>query len=509
MSLKNYRAFTMAEALAAVKSDLGPDAIVLHTRTFTQGGFLGFGKKMVVEVTAAAASDMAPPPKVEERASRRGDAVRAYGASAISTRVAPTTPTAAVPPAESGSLNLDRERTRLLAQAMAVKLEREQANAPRTSAAGAAAANASATAVAAGATPVSPVAQRYVLVPAKPEGRPSVEKPRPTAPAAPPPASGTEPPAGDDLAAIERLVNAVLRRGGVEARHTSGSPASSHPGRLAELYTALIAQEVGDELAERIVNDVRGSLSAEELANDHAVRSAAIERIAALVPRCQALVPGNDGAWRRGSRPLTVAFVGPTGVGKTTTVAKIAATLKLRHGAKVGLITCDTYRIAAVDQLRTYAEIIGLELEVVLSPGQMLQACRKLGDHDVLLIDTAGRSQNDVDRIGELQALIAAAEPHETHLVLSSVASEKVLLREAAAFSAVGVDKVVVTKLDEAASLGTILRVLKNVGRSVSYMTTGQEVPQHLEAARPQRLAELVLAPPASGQPVCGGVATS
>src|SRR5205814_8215773 len=148
-----------------------------------------------------------------------------------------------------------------------------------------------------------------------------------------------------------------------------------------------------------------------------------------------AMIPAEDQTQRPGQardgRPLTIALIGPTGVGKTTTVAKLAATYKLRHGKRVGLVTTDTYRIAAVDQLRTYAEIIGLPLKVALSPTEMTTVCQGLSECDVILIDTAGRSQREAARLDELRQLLAAAKPHQTHLVLSSTACEAVLLEAA------------------------------------------------------------------------------
>lgn len=481
--LRNYRAFTMAEALAAVKRDLGPDAVVLHTRTSTQGGILGFGRRQVVEVTAAPASAV-PERGQERRAAKPTDVVAARARTAYGVAA----PAAA---RDDEPMRLDRERTRLLAQAMAVTLERERSEQPRTAAATVAEAHATATARATEAPPTGP-AKRFVLVPAHERAQPpDARAPRPIRTSAPsvatpkprPTVESVAAPAEPDLVSIGRMVDEVIRRGGGGARD---------PERLTELYAALVAQEVGDELARSIVDDLKASLSPAELASAHAVRSAAIERVAALLPVGEPLLPGPDG-WRRGGRPLTVAFVGPTGVGKTTTVAKIAATLTLRHGARVGLVTCDTYRIAAVDQLRTYAEIIGVPLEVALSPGRMRQALAALSALDVILIDTAGRGQRDAERLGELRAMLAAAEPHRTQLVLSSVASARALEREADAFGALGVDAVVLTKLDEAVGLGAALRVLRRIGRSLSYVTTGQEVPRDIGPAQPRALAAMVV----------------
>jgi flagellar biosynthesis protein FlhF len=185
-------------------------------------------------------------------------------------------------------------------------------------------------------------------------------------------------------------------------------------------------------------------------------------------------------------------------------LAKLAATFKLHHHLRVGLITADTYRIAAVEQLRTYANIIGLPLEVVLTPVQMREALDRLADRrsldgggcDVILIDTAGRSQNDTGRIDELRKFVEAAKPDQVHLVLSSTAGERVLLREAEAFSPLGIHRIVLTKLDEAVSFGMLINVIRKVGKQLSFVTTGQEVPEHLEPGRADRLAELVLGGP-------------
>jgi flagellar biosynthesis protein FlhF len=209
-----------------------------------------------------------------------------------------------------------------------------------------------------------------------------------------------------------------------------------------------------------------------------------------------------------------MALVGPTGVGKTTTVAKLAASFKLRHGRSVALITSDTYRIAAVDQLRTYASIIGLPLKVVMTPDEMRTAIDDLREagHDLILIDTAGRSQNNTDRLAELAAFLDAARPDQTHLVLSSAASEAVLVRTAQAFASTRPNHILFTKLDEAVNFGVLVNVVQRVARELrlsqidprsaaqrgggiplSFVTTGQEVPDHIEPGRADRLARAVL----------------
>ncbi len=258
------------------------------------------------------------------------------------------------------------------------------------------------------------------------------------------------------------------------------------------MYLTLIGQELSEELADGVVNDVRDEVSETGVDDEQTVREAVRRRLADYIPVADPAVP----ACSPDGRPLTIALIGPTGVGKTTTVAKLAASLKLRHGRKVGLITADTYRIAAVDQLRTYANIVGLPLCVALVPADVKQAVHALSDRDVILIDTAGRGQNDAGRLAELKELIEAANPHEVHLVLSSTAGERVLLAEADAFRPLGVDKIVLTKLDEAVSFGVLINVIKHVGKQLSFITTGQEVPDHIEVGRSERLARLVLGEP-------------
>ena len=611
MRLKTFRAFTLDEALDAVRSDLGPDAAILHTRTFRRGGFLGIGAQEVVEVIASEldpettilpsvtravtravihekpdeiTSEVIEKPVFDATdpgpalaANRARQAYSSAGSSGIdaSDAVRPGED----PPPRSTSLEVDRDRTRALAKAMEIRLERQRAareaagvvspddvievrteetavglspekavelttpsarvQVPRKDAAAKptsfiigpggvlVAEEEAAQTVDAQKPPLEPVqseAPRVISLdpidtrpaaetglPVATVGRPiegltkaSIETPviTPVSASIPPvveipvPTPTAETPSQDadsrpekELESIGATVRRVLDREPGTIGFDPSADSDDGPDPLTEAYAELIAQEFSRDLAGRIIASLESSLDEIERRDPRVVRRAMLAEIADLVPTeesIETVVP-------RDGRPRTIAFVGPTGVGKTTTLAKIAATLTLRDGLKVGMVTADTYRISAVDQLRTYADILEVPLQVAGDSNSMREALARCEGLDAILIDTPGRSQNDTDSLAELRAIMDAARPHETHLVLSGTAAERVLIREAEAFSALGPDRVVLTKLDEAVAFGMLVSVVRRIGRRISWVTTGQEVPSDVERATGTRLAGMVL----------------
>jgi len=258
------------------------------------------------------------------------------------------------------------------------------------------------------------------------------------------------------------------------------------PESLFHLYTDLIDAEVSEDLAREMIDRVRGGSNGIEL-DDAVLLKARIARMIEdelLVCGPIQVTPG---------KCRLVSLVGPTGVGKTTTIAKLAANFRLREQLRVGLITVDTYRIAAVEQLRTYADIIDLPMEIVSTPHEMREAVRRLSDLDLVLMDTAGRSPRDEVKIQELRAILAEAQADEVHLVLSSVSSLASMKKAAEQFAQVGATSLILTKLDEATGLGNILPLMRSCRLPMSYVTNGQNVPDDIEAADRRKLGRTVL----------------
>lgn len=283
-----------------------------------------------------------------------------------------------------------------------------------------------------------------------------------------------------ELGSLKSVVGELVR----ESRR---SRINGVPEFLVDTYQKLVENRVAEQLAQQLIDRLRGELSAEQLHKPEVVRSRLAAALEEMLPVGGAPVP------RRTDRPRTIALIGPTGVGKTTTIAKLAANFGLRQNRRVGLITLDTYRIAAVEQLRTYAHIIDVPLEVAVSPEHLRSALQRMQDCDVILIDTAGRSQRDTIKLRELQSFFRVARPDEVHLVLSATSGESVLHDAIERFRPVGIDRVILTKLDEAIGFGVILSVLQKAEAQLSYVTTGQDVPDDIEVGERRRLAALIL----------------
>ncbi|OJV64674.1 MAG: flagellar biosynthesis protein FlhF [Clostridiales bacterium 38-18] len=192
------------------------------------------------------------------------------------------------------------------------------------------------------------------------------------------------------------------------------------------------------------------------------------------------------------NKPNVYIFLGPTGVGKTTTLAKIAARLSLIDNKKIGLITADTYRIAAVEQLKTYSEILGIPLEVIYEASELHDAIEKFKDKDYILIDTAGRSHKSKELKSDYDDLVKYLDDYKIFLVMSMTTSFKDMKSIIDSYNFLKEYRLLFTKLDESSNFGNILNLKVLTGKPLSYFTIGQSVPDDIEVADKERIIQYI-----------------
>lgn len=253
---------------------------------------------------------------------------------------------------------------------------------------------------------------------------------------------------------------------------------------LISLRNVLFDNDVEPKLIEKILEKIR----------ERGGKTLNKDKVYSLAAKVMSVLLGEPEPIKliEGKKPHVAIFIGPTGVGKTTTLAKIAADFTFRQ-KKVGLITADTYRIAAVEQLKTYAEILNLKVTVVYSPSEIKDAVERLSDCNLILIDTAGRSHKNKTHFDELKALVNAVNADETYLVMSSNTS-RIAIREILEYYAfIKNYKLLFTKLDESPVPGVILNARYMTGKPLSYTTAGQSVPDDLDIANIRQLVTGIL----------------
>jgi len=250
-------------------------------------------------------------------------------------------------------------------------------------------------------------------------------------------------------------------------------------------YNNLLKNEVENDIAKQLIDIIQGKIR--DNANINDTGAILYNMVSGILGKPEVLKLREDG------KPTVVIFVGPTGVGKTTTLAKIAANYSLNHKKKVGLITADTYRIAAVEQLKTYAEILGMPVEVIYSINEINDAKDKYQDKDIILIDTAGRSYRNKSQFDELKMLVDASHADEVFLVLSTTTGVRNCRDILQSYDFLKDYKLIFTKLDETPALGVILNARRLTNKSLSYVTIGQSVPDDIEVANVDKITKNLL----------------
>ncbi len=259
---------------------------------------------------------------------------------------------------------------------------------------------------------------------------------------------------------------------------------------LSLIRKVLVENEVTPEYAEQIISEVGASLKKETVIDS--ILAAVYQKIVLKLGEPEDIILNKD-------KPVVAFFAGPTGVGKTTTIAKIASTFKLTNQARVALITSDTYRIAAVEQLTTYASILSVPIKVVYTPLEMKEAIDEFADYDLILVDTAGRSHKNLDQCNELLDLYNAIKQSDTEtelipfLVLSATTKLKDMRNIIEVHKALGELRLIFTKLDETGCVGDILNIVMYSKLPVAYTTFGQNVPEDIKKLDAQAIAKQLL----------------
>lgn len=433
MLVKTFQAASMPEALRMVKAELGPDAMILSTKKERTGGFLGFFSKQVYRVTAAIdpVRKPAPPPVVHREPAPRERTAREEMESSM---LAP----------------LARELKDLREKVESLTRREEEARAEAKPADGAESEEDS--------------------------GINLKNIPR------------------SDLEEIKKLLLATLAKsqeGGTKDIQWptiidgSGIEGQSGADLLPEdspLSRELAASGVSTELIRKIV-DTLNTLPLQS--GNQTVKGRLSETLGRLIKFAGTLK-------LKKNSPRIIALVGPTGVGKTTTTAKLAAMYALNRGNKVALITMDIFRVGAVEQLKTYSRIMGIPLEVASTPKELEKAVEKHAACDLIFIDTAGRSHKDKEKLDEMKNFLEDKIPMEVYLCLSATTKDRELEEILKRFKIFQITKVVFTKIDECESFGNMVNLLMKDNLQIAYFTTGQRVPEDIEIATPAKLADMI-----------------
>jgi len=250
------------------------------------------------------------------------------------------------------------------------------------------------------------------------------------------------------------------------------------------LYQLLARQELSQTLAVDIVKSILRQVPKQEWNETPLLKRMLRAEISSLIRV--------DKPWEFDDGQKVVALVGPTGVGKTTTIAKLAANYHLIARKKVGLITLDTYRIAAVEQLKKYADIMNVPLTVVYSTNGLSSALASYTDMDLVLIDTFGCSHHNQERMSALKSAFESLDI-EKYLVVSATTKSNDLMAIIDAFKELGIDNLIVTKLDETRTYGILVEAPSYAQVPIAFITNGQSVPDDIEIAENEQLTSMVL----------------
>jgi flagellar biosynthesis protein FlhF len=438
MRVKRYVVDSMPDALQKIRSDLGKDAVILNTKEIRSGGFLGlFGKK---KIEVIAATD--------------------------------TTGAGVSKPISQPNPQKHRPHIQQVGQVAAMEPERRSdfPDVPDVLAEN-----------------ISQVQKELAYVQAEAAPSLAAKAYNPYAATANAAVAGDAKPKEDLLFEEIKQMKEMMRKLSVASYETAVLPEP-----LLKLEHRLLEQEVSPMLVQELVEKaIEDSATSGEPITDQSAHEFFREQINNWFL--------NGKSKQISQETRVVNFFGPTGVGKTTTIAKLAAEQVLKYQRKVGFITSDTYRIAAIEQLKTYATILNVPIEVVFSPQDLSKAFQSLEGCDVIFMDTAGRNFRNEMYVSELNALLKSKGNSETILVLSLTTKYKDMKAITNNFNKFKLDKVLFTKMDETDSYGAIVNLVHDFSLQLSYVTNGQSVPDDIAEVDEQHIIDLLLGEKAHG----------
>lgn len=431
MRVKRYVVDSMPDALQKIRMDLGSDAVILSTKDVKYGGFLGMFAKKKIEVVAA------------------------LDPSAVQKPAVPRANRSAAAPAMLSQLKSELESTQ---HEQSLPLPQPLAQ-------------------------VQSIAQAQSVAQPQPSSQPQAVpfSPQPRSPLAEVQPSASEEKVDTLLAEIKHMKDMMKK---LSLTAVTGQPV--RPEWVQRYEQRLIEQELNSELVQQLLDHAQ-----EEL--DNSLDEYAEADVRQALRRQIVRIFGTDRERALDTDARVFHFVGPTGVGKTTTIAKLAAEQAIKHRRKVAFITSDTYRIAAIDQLKTYASILNAPIEVVFSPKDLNRAFEQLQDMDMIFMDTAGRNYRNEMYVSELNTLLQTNGKSETYLVLSLTTKYRDMKAITENFEKFKLDKLILTKWDETDSIGNALNLANDFNLTISYVSNGQNVPEDIEIFDEERVTDFIL----------------
>lgn len=376
MRIKTFIASSAQEALYKVKSDMGKDAIILHTKQIKQGGFLGLFAKNMVEVTAATDISIAPKPITKPR-------------------LMPLTETSPVE-AKASDDEID-----------VLKAE---------------------------------------------------------------------------LSEVKDMVKNIVANSKDQGTEWNNDLMPS----FRNIYNRLLSMEVSREIIDAVVDGALKSLSDQEVYDEQKVEDAIKHQLISVVDVAKPIELEKN-------RGRIVVFIGPTGVGKTTTIAKLAAKFVLYANKKVGLITTDTFKVGSIEQLKMYGDLLEAPVKVAHRAEDMKQIVDNFQGYDLVLIDTMGFSPNNKMQVKQVKGFLEGIDPSEIHMVVSAATKTVDTEEMLKTYRELHYNRLIITKVDETRTHGVILNAKKVSNCNLSYITTGQNVPDDIEIASSSKIADLLL----------------